>query len=114
MRTITIKLPKIEDITFTIECFPEDTSPRDNFALDCALEDNIIDDIMQDYENGNDWAWCMVKLTGQYRGFEGCDYLGCCSYKSEQDFIDNSGYYDDMKNVVYQMIINKLEFLSLN
>jgi hypothetical protein len=29
--------------------------------------------------------------------FTGTYYLGCCSYESEEDFVENSGYYEDLK-----------------
>jgi hypothetical protein len=37
-----------------------------------------------------------VKITAKWEGFEGHDYLGCCSYLSEEDF-KNGGYWEDMK-----------------
>ena len=46
------------------------------------------------------WGWCqvtvMVKLLKGPVHLRGYAYLGECSYKSRQDFIDNSGYYEDM------------------
>lgn len=46
------------------------------------------------------WGWCqvtvMVKLKKGPQDLEGNAYLGECSYKSRQDFIDHSGYYEDM------------------
>ncbi len=40
------------------------------------------------------WGWCCVSLTKAGTGHT--DYLGCCSYKGAEDFIKNSGYFEDM------------------
>ena len=84
----------------TVECLPEDVSVRGNAVCsgdeeyDKAVEDKIIADL-----EFNPWAWCVVKVTATAEdlpGFEGCDYLGGCSYSSEAEF-RAGGYFDDMK-----------------
>ena len=42
------------------------------------------------------WGWCCVKITITDGKREGTYYLGNCSYKSARDFIDNSGYFQQM------------------
>ncbi|MFA5767373.1 MAG: hypothetical protein WC919_05600, partial [Candidatus Paceibacterota bacterium] len=51
------------------------------------------------------WGWCTVKITAlvckavgsEFGGKqEGTSYLGNCSYKSAQDFIKSSGYFQQM------------------
>jgi len=45
------------------------------------------------------WGWCQIEVTVTVTKFptiSHTSYLGACSYKSRQDFIDNSSYYDDM------------------
>jgi hypothetical protein len=110
MKTINIKLPTIEDIEFTIEAFDEFEHPNDHFALDTETQDEIVNNILNDFNNGNRWAWCYVRVTGKYKGLSSEDNLGCCSYESEEDF-KTCGYYDDMKNTVYNAIIKQLEDL---
>lgn len=86
------------EVEFTIECLNEDLSIRGNCmasgddAFDKKCEDEIIDKL----ESGSRWAWCCVKVTAKYKGFEGVDHLGGCSYKDEEDF-KNGGYFEDMK-----------------
>lgn len=47
---------------------------------------------------GETWAWCSVEVRATYRNtLVAKNFLGCCSYKNEKDFIKNSGYYEDMK-----------------
>ena len=41
------------------------------------------------------WAWCRIVVTVNWKGFEGKDSLGCCSYKDLDDF-ESDGYYNDM------------------
>lgn len=52
--------------------------------------------IEREYNNGNFYAWFCAHVKVTYKGFEADDYLGGCSYKSERDFKENSGYYIDM------------------
>lgn len=90
----------LKNAEFTIECEPEDMPVRGNAmasgndAEDKEAEDWIIDQL----NSGNEWAWCSVKATAKWGDIEGVDYLGGCSYKSKRDFIENSSYYEDMRD----------------
>lgn len=67
---------------------------------DPAEDKKTEDAIIRELESGNQWAWCMVKVTASVtvdqHVFTGTDYLGCSSYSNEQDFTD-SVYYQDMR-----------------
>ena len=52
--------------------------------------------IRDQLDAGNAWAWAAVTVTVAWEGFEASDYLGGCSYKSEEDFREPGGYFDDM------------------
>ena len=85
------------DIDWTISIEPMEEGPEGFFALGDDNEDQAIcEKIRADWEF-NDWAWCTVKVTGEWEGLTFDDYLGACSYRSESDFIENSGYYEDMQ-----------------
>ena len=96
---MAIRELKADEVEFTLECLEED----------CAIEGNVMasgDDaedmkaerwVQRQLEAGNSWAWCTAKVTAAWNGFEGTDYLGCCSYRSEKDFRKPGGYFDDMK-----------------
>lgn len=45
---------------------------------------------------GNEWAWCIAVVRVSYGGIDATDILGACSYKSEADFRQPGGYFDDM------------------
>ena len=77
------------------------------------LKDSIVEDkVINEYENGNYWAWCTVRVTAEYKGIKGTDYLGCCSFASEEDFKEEGGYYEDMKQVAYDELISNLTSLN--
>jgi hypothetical protein len=42
------------------------------------------------------------------REFLGDDYLGCCSYESEEDFRAPGGYFDDMKRAALDELNEKV------
>lgn len=82
----------------TIE--PEWDGPEGHFSTGDPEEDyKITNGIREDLEAGNDWAWCSVRVGCTIPGYdaEGNDYLGGCSYKDQEDFCQEGGYYPDMK-----------------
>ena len=76
-----------DEVTFKLATESEDIPVRGHYE-DAELEDAILDDL----ESGNEWAWAYVKVSASWAGFTGSDGLGGCSYKSEADFRENSGY----------------------
>jgi len=82
----------------TLECLPETMSIEGNvLASGLDWQDQQAEaEVYEQLANGNDWAWCMAKVTvTSDDGRQECDYLGGCSYKNEEDF-KTSGYYQDM------------------
>lgn len=84
-----------------LEHSPEtDVRPQDD------LEKEDSDNVWEQLESGNDWAWCWVKVslndpqTGDELAY---DSLGCCSYASEKDFI-TGGYFVDMVRNCWESI----------
>lgn len=94
---------KLSDVEITVTCEPEELEIRGNAIasgdaeLDRTVEDEIIAKL-----NGNPWVWCCVKVTARFNGFEGTAYLGGCSYESEADFVNKSGYYEDLADEALQ------------
>lgn len=91
-----LKLKKVteDDVVIKIECLEEDIDPMEHF------DDPIVArDIKQKYDEGNDWAWCCVKVTVTHKqaDFVSIQYLGGCSYENEEDFKKDL-YYEDMVN----------------
>ena len=93
---------KLEDVTFEVFCIEEHAQIEGN-AL--ALRDDAEDAkeetrIRESLESGNPWAWCTVEVRGMWKSLSASDFLGCCSYASEENFCEPGGYFDDMKNEV--------------
>ena len=99
------------NIQYRVECLTED-QPVEGNALcsgDAELDRKQELEILADLEH-NPWAWCCVKVTASHPDFpeiEGVDYLGCCSYESEDDFRAGA-YYDDMKEAAQNALLDRL------
>lgn len=83
--------------TITLTAERDDLSIHGN-AIDSG--DNEFDakvekDIIERLNSGDVWAWACVCVKAEFNDFEGVDYLGGCSYKGQDDFVDDF-YYDDM------------------
>lgn len=95
MRTLTRA-----DVTITVYA-EVDELPIEGNAM--ASGDNEADReaeqwIRDQLDQGNIWAWAAVTVTVAWEGFEASDHLGACSYKSEEDFREPGGYFDQMVN----------------
>jgi len=51
--------------------------------------------------------WCYVIVTARWGCLEGSAYLGCCLYKSEEDF-KGGGYYEDLKKEAFRCLLDKM------
>lgn len=108
-RTYLLRL-RMKDVTYTVECLPEDLEVRGNAVAsgDDEQDREVEDAILADLEGGNPWAWCCVRVTARVGPFEGVDTLGGCSYRDEQAFRD-CGYFDDMKFSAFDDLADKIE-----
>ena len=104
------KLTNYDKVTYTVECLPEDMPVEGNAMSsgDDQYDKEVEESISNDLDSGNPWAWCVVKVTAEWNGLKGVDYLGGCSYKSEYDFRQD-GYYEDMKDQALQDLNNILD-----
>jgi hypothetical protein len=103
-----------KDVAFEIECMPEDESPIGHFQSgdpEYEESDNAFErKIMREVE-WNQWVWCCVKVTAKFEGFEGVDFLGCCSYESQDDF-EKNGYFEDMKTEALNDLNQELQAVA--
>ena len=100
-------------VSYSVRIFPEDTEVRGNYVAsgDDDYDRGCENEILAELANGNDWAWCTVKVTAQYEGInciEGNDFLGCCSYRDEADFLA-CDYYKDMCACARYYLYEQLE-----
>ena len=106
---------KITDVTWQLDCLPEDVSIEGNaLASGDDVQDRAQERWIHDQlGSGNQWAWCSVRLTGSYKGLEAFDTLGCCCYLDENDFQQPGGYFDDMRaNVLADLQVQLDELLT--
>jgi hypothetical protein len=88
-----------DEVEFSIECLPEDASIEGNCSAIDRLTDQCVERwIRRELEQGNLWAWCCVRVVARWRGFEGEDFLGCCSYRNEKEFRHPEGYFPQMRD----------------
>lgn len=100
MKTITKEMCEIH--IYTEDC---------DVDVDDDLDKRAAKWVRKQLDKGNEWAWCDVEVRLLFHGLEAIDYLGACSYKSKQDFITNSGNYDDMVDTCLDEINRKAEAL---
>lgn len=92
-----IRLLTKEEVQFEILIEDEDHSPRGSFASgDEEADEETVKEIIWRLDHGDLWAWCQVCVKATWGDFSAKTWLGACSYKNEQDFIRDSGYYDSM------------------
>jgi hypothetical protein len=85
--TITKDTPGIEIELIWEE---ETMSPDEQFE-----DEETLEWVREQIESGNEWAWFCAHVRVTYCAIVGDDYLGGCSYKSEDDF-RSDGYFDSM------------------
>ena len=100
-------------IEYELTCEPEDMPIEGNaMASGDDEEDRKAEQWIKDQlDSGNEWAWCIAKVTARYPGlpFEGVDYLGACSYRSKEEFMAPGDYYDDMKREAKADLLRQIE-----
>jgi hypothetical protein len=97
---ITLRKLTRDDVVINVFAIADDLEVEGNASV--SGDDNY-DRLIEEEINlrlwaGDVWAWANVEVRVSWRHLEGSDYLGACSYKNEQDFIENSCYYDEMVN----------------
>lgn len=89
-----------DEVTFELICEPEHIEIEGNCMAsgDDAVDREAADWIREQLASGNEWAWCCVHVIARWQGYEGHDYLGGCSYRSEEEFTgERDAYYVSMK-----------------
>src|SRR3972149_4055343 len=100
-----------DEVKYAVEIAPEDIPPEGNAIAsgDAAVGAEYIANIRRRLENGDLWAWCCVKVSARWGGFEGVDYLGACCYEDEASFMQDGGYYQDMKERALEDLESQLQ-----
>jgi hypothetical protein len=109
-----MKILKEKDVTFKLDVDFEDMEIRGNAIVsgDDDLDKKIEDELIERVNHDDVWAWASVKVTAEWEGFEGVDYLGGCSYKDQEEFEQQGGYYQDMKLQALEDLNNNLKSIN--
>ena len=97
-------LPKLEEVSFSIETHWEDVPVLDHFSDGLELGKDLEKRVLDRIDSGDSWAWCTVEVIGNFEGCKGSEFLGCCSYLDENDFKEG-GYWEDMKQEAYRELV---------
>lgn len=76
----------------------------DDDAADKAIEDEILERLARD----DVWAWATVEMRAECGGFVGRDFLGCCSYRDEDEFKADA-YFKDMQDRAFDDLLCTLK-----
>lgn len=109
VRKMKIDETKIE---FELLCHEEETEVCGNVMVsgDKTVDHEAEQRVLKQLESGNQWSWCCVEVRAFLPGMPdvyGVDFLGCCSYSSEEEF-KNDAYFSDMKNTAKEDLLTKL------
>jgi len=85
-----------KDLSISVDVLPEEIPIRGNLIASGNDEiDRKEEDRVTALLEHIAWAWCIVRVSAEFHGLKAEDYLGGCSYDSEDEF-RACGYYDDM------------------
>ena len=85
-----IRALRPDEVTVELIAEPQDESPE------ACLDEEAAEWARDQLRRGNQWGWCTAVVRAKWRDFAGEATLGGCAYRSEEDFVADSGYFDDM------------------
>lgn len=94
------------EVTYEVDVEQDDTPVRGNAMAsgDADADKAVEDEILGRLDQGDVWAWALVKVTAKCEGFTGTAYLGGCSYKDEKEFQED-GYFEQLKHEAFEDLI---------
>lgn len=107
--TATRKLT-VADVEWEVIARPEDFSPEDD--LDEATHADLLEEIADRLNSGDQWAWCCVEVRGEFRGLTASDFLGGCCYRDAKEFTQPDGYYPQMQAEVLAQLQAQFDSLA--
>lgn len=95
----------------TVHAREDDIPVRGNALAsgDDAEDKRCEDAILERLERGDVWAWACVEVRASWDLYDGSDYLGACSYDSEEDFRQQGDYFDDMVDEALEVLAGRIE-----
>lgn len=103
-----------EDVQIELTVFPEEDLPVEGNACysgDEEYDQMVENEILNRLEQNDVWAWAMVRVSVEWEGLSSTQYLGGCSYDSEEDFRNNSGYFENLVQEALAKLNKRLQKL---
>ena len=100
------------EIKYKLEVQVDDSPVRGNAMCsgDEELDKKVEDEIIARLDDGDVWAWALVKVTAYVEGCSvvGVDYLGACCYSDEEEF-EGDAYHEDMKEEAKSDLLSEMK-----
>lgn len=103
---ITNKQNLIKNFKYELLAHVEDLDIHVNFD-----NEDDIKYILNELYNGNDAAWFTAEIRVSYKSLTHSEYLGCCSYASFEEFIDDE-YCNDMIHEASNNMLNMIRDIA--
>ena len=99
------RIPPISQVEFDLFCEEEDLRPDYD-------DEEAQQWVRNQLRRGNQWAWFSAHVVASWTATSGVDYtgeayLGGCSYRNREDFMQD-GYYEDLKERAYDDRVEEL------
>lgn len=99
-----------DDVVIEIVACEDNQLVRGAFDTgDDERDGEIEDEILSRLDAGDVWAWCQITVRVTWGGYRGEAYLGGCSYRDEQDFVDQGYYYPDMVDEALETLNSEIK-----
>jgi len=103
----------INEVEITVTPEPEEIEIKGQFDSGDAEQDARLEKKIREELEWSEWAWCTVKVTASWGGFEGSAYLGAVSILDEKDperyFRETHGYFEDLKDEAIEDLKAEIE-----
>lgn len=105
-----VALPQEAECTYTVSAEVEEEDPYGN-VIACGDENDDraeAERVKAEVRAGDVWEWASVTVSCTHTEHDGVgkDLLGCCSYDSKAEFVQD-GYYADMKASAYRDLLEQ-------
>lgn len=103
-----------EDVHIELTVFPEEDLPvvgNACYSGDEEYDQMVENEILARLEKDDVWAWAMVRVTVEWEGQIATQYIGGCCFENEEDFRNNSGYFDCMVDEALDKLNKRLRTL---
>jgi len=93
-----------ENVTWLVYAIAED----DPIEQESWADEAVIQSVQEARARGNFWPWCVAVVEGRYGSLVETTHLGCCNYRNAEDFKQNSGHYEHMRDEVLEGLNRQL------